>query len=431
MFKNKKYYRRLDSQAKVFTLVSNPKYCSVFRFTVRLKESVDGKCLLEAYKQAIEKFKVYKVKLKFGLFEYSLVENDKEVLVFEKEEEPIITKINTKENNDYLIKVVYSGNEIYFDFYHALTDGAGAVKFIRNLLGRYVEIKYNSLDKEYLNDNIVISENEDIYVECSSSYEKVEYPFSEGYRVFGTTRNDNKIEMNHFNMDVNEIKAKAKECGVTISMYFTAIIAFTFYKLSLDNKYKQNIKKGKLKPINLCVPISLEKYFDKKTLSNFFSHMFVSIDLANEKKYTFEEILEDVKKQFEDKMKLEKIMGVLNSNISKMNTLILKIIPLGIKKASFVLGSLKMKKQFSMTVSNVGKLDYSEKVNNFIEHSYVNLACDWAEKVKCGISSFGNDFTITFCSNIYEKEFENTFKNILEDLNIDYEIFGNNCSTLI
>ena len=29
---NKKVKRRLDEQAKVFTLVSNPKYCSVFRF---------------------------------------------------------------------------------------------------------------------------------------------------------------------------------------------------------------------------------------------------------------------------------------------------------------------------------------------------------------------------------------------------------------
>ena len=48
---NKKVKRRLDEQAKVFTLVSNPKYCSVFRFTVRLKEKIDGEVLLNAYKQ--------------------------------------------------------------------------------------------------------------------------------------------------------------------------------------------------------------------------------------------------------------------------------------------------------------------------------------------------------------------------------------------
>ena len=65
MLKDKKYNRRLDSQAKVFTLVSNSKYCSVFRFTVRLNEKIDGDVLLIAYKGAFEKFKSYKVKLQF------------------------------------------------------------------------------------------------------------------------------------------------------------------------------------------------------------------------------------------------------------------------------------------------------------------------------------------------------------------------------
>ena len=35
-----------------------------------------------------------------------------------------------------------------------------------------------------------------------------------------------------------------------------------------------------------------------------------------------------------------------------MNNIVLKCIPLCIKKIAFVLGSLKMKKQFSMTVLN-------------------------------------------------------------------------------
>ena len=431
MVKNKKYNRRLDSQAKVFTLVSNPKYCSVFRFTVRLKEKIDGDVLLKAYKGAFEKFKVYKVKLHFGLFEYSLVQNDKELKVFEVDEEPVIKKINNKDNNDYLVKLTYSGEELYFDFYHALTDGTGAVKFIRDVLGRYFELKYNTEEKEYLLDKTVIQDSEDIYIKLSSKYEKVNYPFSEGFRVFGITRKDDNVEINHFSLNINEFKNKAKEKGNTISMYITAIIAYTFYLLSRENKYKQNRKGKDLKPINLCIPISLEKYFEEKTLSNFFSHMFVSFDLKDNKEYTFDEMLESTKSQYEEKIKLEKIMGVLNGNITKMNNSVLKIIPLAIKKFSFVAGSLKMKKQFSMTVSNVGKLEYDPKFNDYIDSSYVTLACDWAEKVKCGICSYKDEFIISFCSNIYEKDFENTFKTIIEELGFDYEIFGNNYSLMI
>ena len=152
---------------------------------------------------------------------------------------------------------------------------------------------------------------------------------------------------------------------------------------------------------------------------------------AASREYTFDEMLESTKSQYEEKIKLEKIMGVLNGNITKMNNPVLKIIPLAIKKFSFVAGSLKMKKQFSMTVSNVGKLEYDSKFNDYIDLSYVTLACDWAEKVKCGISSYKDEFIISFCSNIYEKDFENTFKSIIEELDFDYEIFGNNYSLMI
>ena len=53
--KNKKVKRRLDEQAKVFTLVSNFKYCSVFRFTVVLKEIVNKDILEDAYRGSLEK----------------------------------------------------------------------------------------------------------------------------------------------------------------------------------------------------------------------------------------------------------------------------------------------------------------------------------------------------------------------------------------
>ena len=169
---NIKIKRRLDEQAKVFTLVSNPKYCSVFRFTVVLKEDVNKDILLDSYKQSLEKYKALKVKLKCGLFEYYLEENKNEVLIFEQDKEPTIKKINNKENNDYLIKVVFCKNKIYFDFYHALTDGTTAIRFIKDVVSRYLELKYsNELEKKYLNDNISIIEYDDPY-KLSKKYKR-------------------------------------------------------------------------------------------------------------------------------------------------------------------------------------------------------------------------------------------------------------------
>ena len=415
---NKIVKRRLDEQAKVFTLVSNPKYCSVFRFTVVLKCNVDKSILQEAYSGALEKYKALKVKLKCGLFEYYLEENKKDVVVFELEKEPTIKKINNKENNNYLIKVMFCKNEIYFDFYHALTDGTTAIRFIKNVISRYLEIKYSSvLELKYLNDNTSIVKYEDPY-NLSKKYKKVNYKFSEGIRVSGTSTKNDEVIMEHFCIDVNELKELSKNKELTITMFMTSLIAYTFYRLL----YKNSDKK---RPINLCIPISLNKYFDVETLSNFFSHMFVSLDLKEKDDYTFEEILVLVKEQFEDKIKLEKIMGVVNSNSTKMNNIVLKCIPLCIKKVIFVLGSLKMKKQFSMTVSNVGKIEFDKQYEDYIENAYVTLSCDWAERVKCGMSSYKDRFVITFCRNIVEEDFINEFKNILDENKLKYVMLNN------
>ena len=413
--KREKIYRRLDEQAKVFTLVSNPKYCSVFRFTTLLKEKIDKEILLDAYKQSLEKYKALKVKLKCGLFEYYLIENEKESLVFKCDKVPTIKKINNKENNDYLIKVSFYEKEIYFDFYHALTDGTTAIKFIKEVVSRYLELKHSELTRKYLNDTSVILESKDAYV-SSKSFEKVEYGFSEGIRVKGKSLDNSEVIMNHYSIDIDEFKKKAKEQCLTISMYITSIIGYVFYNLL----YKNSDKK---KPINLCIPISLNKYFETETLSNFFSHMFISLELKDKDEYVLDDIIKIVKEQFEEKLKLEKIMGVVNSNSTKMNNIILKCIPLCIKKVAFVLGSLKMKKQFSMTVSNVGKIEFDEAFDKYIENVYVTLSCDWAERVKCGISSYKDKFIITFCRNIVENDFEKEFEKVLNECNLKYDIF--------
>jgi hypothetical protein len=150
--------------------------------------------------------------------------------------------------------------------------------------------------------------------------------------------------------------------------------------------------------------------------------MFISLDLNEKDDYTFEEIVLLVKEQFEKKIELKKIMGVINSNSTKINNPILKCIPLFLKKVFFVLGSLKLKKQFSMTVSNVGKIEFEERFQNYIENMYVTLSCDWAERVKCGMNSYGDKFIITFCRNIKEDEFEKRFKELLDYCSLKYNL---------
>ena len=135
------YWRKLDDQAKVFTLASNKKYSSIYRLSVLLKEDIDDKLLQKATEMAITKYRAFKVRLKFGLFWYYVEENELMPIVSEEVDYPF-KKINDKANNEYLFKVTYFHKKINLEVFHALTDGNGAILFLNDIIYRYLEMKY-------------------------------------------------------------------------------------------------------------------------------------------------------------------------------------------------------------------------------------------------------------------------------------------------
>ena len=65
-------WRKLDNAAKIFPIVSNKRFTSVFRVSVILKGKIDKEILQEALNQVIEKQVSFKVKLTKGFFWYYL-----------------------------------------------------------------------------------------------------------------------------------------------------------------------------------------------------------------------------------------------------------------------------------------------------------------------------------------------------------------------
>ena len=84
--KKKFYWRKLDSQAKVFSLASNNKYHSVFRLSIVLNEKIEEKILQKALEFTLDKYQAYKVKLLNGVFwQYLEVNNQMPVVTMENE----------------------------------------------------------------------------------------------------------------------------------------------------------------------------------------------------------------------------------------------------------------------------------------------------------------------------------------------------------
>lgn len=422
--KRKIYWRKLDDQAKVFALASNERYSSIFRLSIILNEKIEVEILKKAVKLALEKYKVFKVKMKQGLFWYYLEENEKEPIISIENEYPF-QKINTRENNDYLFKVTYFNNKINIDFFHALTDGNGGKEFLKEIIYRYLELKHpEEIENNNSDKQEILEHSENAYKKNYKKHTKKSSIFSKkAYMIQGEELPKGEVGINHFNINLKEIKncTKAKECS--LSMYLVAMIIYSIYETNFKI-YEGN------RPINICVPINLKKYFKTETISNFFSYMMVTLNLKNNQIYSFDDILGMVKKEFEKKLKLEKIVETMTSDAGMTNNILIRIVPLILKKVVVRACSLEVKKHFTMTFSNIGKFEVDNKYSKYIENFFVILAPDWAEKVKCGVCSYEDNLVVTFGTNLKENSIESRFRDLLKENNIDFKIEGNEVNVI-
>lgn len=103
-----------------------------------------------------------------------------------------------------------------------------------------------------------------------------------------------------------------------------------------------------------------------------------------------------VKKEFDKKLKIEKIIETMSSDAGMTNKILIRIVPLVIKQVVVRLGSLEVKRRLTMSVSNIGKIEIDKKYQKYIENFFVIISPDWAEKIKCGICSYEENLVVTF-----------------------------------
>lgn len=406
---NKIFWRRLDNSAKIFPMSTGKKYSTVFRLSAVLKEEIEPKLLQEAVEQALEKYKSFKVRLKTGLFWYYLEYNPKAPMVEEEKDYPC-KYIESRRNNNYLFKVTYFKNKVNIDIFHSLTDGNSGTTFFKEIIYTYLEL----LHPEVLNDEdrrirkIDEYDTEDSYMKNYDKKAKSNASSKKAYILKGEKIKLGAISATHQIMDLEELKREAKKEEATLTQYLTAVLIYAIYQ---ENYLKS---KGK-RPIKVCIPVNLKKYFTSKTISNFFSYITVEAEMKKEKLDTFEEILDFVKKDFNKKLVEEEIIKTMSANVKLGNNPFIRIIPLALKKIIVRLSYIEIRKYTTTTFSNIGRIGIIGKYKDYIDYFLVLIAPETVEKIKCSSCTFENKMAFTFTSilqdNNIEKKFEEFLKN--------------------
>lgn len=411
-----KRWRRLDSSAKLFPILSNKKSSSVFRLSVVLKENINVNKLIKAVEIALIKFDSFKVMLKKGLFWYYLQYNTKAIIVEEEQDYPC-KYIDPYTNNHYLFKVTYFDKKINMDVFHTLTDGNSAMHFFKEIIYTYLELNY----PDELKTNKRIDRNEIYSIEDSyiKNYDKKFSKRSRSKKAFllrGRKLPLDAIRVTHVFIDIQQLRSLCKEKKCTVTQYLTANLILSIYQ---ENYLSY---KGK-RPIKVCIPVNLKKYFKSNTLSNFFSYITVEANMRETK--TFDTILDFVKQDFKMKLTQEEILKTMGSNIKLGNQILIKVLPLFLKKIAVKLSYLEIQKYTTTTFSNVGRIGIIGEYKKYIDTFLFLIAPERKEKIKCSACTYEDKLIFTFTSNLFTEEIEKRFANNLIKKGIQVETKNN------
>ena len=407
-------WRRLDNSAKIFPLSSSRKYSSVFRISAVMKDKIVPRFLEKAVINALNKFNFFKVRLKKGFFWYYFEYNDKKIVIEEEKDYPC-KYIDPNKNNGYLFKVTYFDRKINIDIFHSLTDGNSAIQFFKEIVYQYIEITYAKDFKDSLRTDKKFDFNiEDSYLKNYNKKVKNNIKSKRAYLLKGRKIPFDAIRATHQIIDLKKLKEIAKTNGATITQYLTAVLIKAIY---LGNMKQKNANK----PIKICVPVNLKKYFKSKTLSNFFSYITVGADTQKIDFNNFKDILELVKNDFNNLLKPEEITKTMSLNVKLGNNFFIRIIPLFLKQIFVRLSYLEIRKYTTTTFSNIGRIGIIAEYQKYIDQFLFLIAPERIEKIKCSTCSYEDKMFFTFTSILMKTNVEKEFKKILEENGINVE----------
>ena len=415
---------KLDNAATIYPSTLSRKYAAMFRMTVTLKEKVDKDILNIALNNVIKRFPSFSYKLKQGLFWCYFKHIEGTPNIEEDVNNPML-RIDFKENNGFMFRIRYFDKRIAIDYFHALTDGTGAITFLLTLTGEYLRLKNNiniTYTDKILNPNDRVNE-----LEYSDSFKK--YAGDMGildkeetaYHVKGTLLDKNIINIITGTIPIKNIKKECEKHNCSVTQFLASIMILSLQEI----QEKDNINRKKKKPIKISIPVNLRKIYMSTTMRNFSSYVNVGID-TKYGHYTLEEIIKEVKGNMNILLNEKRLNAKITANVQLSNNYFVRLIPMFIKKYILSISERLLGDRFnSTTLSNLGLIDIPGEMSNYVKELGFIIGKARGKPGSCGCVSYKNNLYISFSRKIKESEFERLFFTKLVEMGIPVTIESN------
>ena len=423
MAKGKKYseikWDKLDNTAHLFPVIANETMTSVYRISVTLKEEIKKELLQEALEIVLPWFDIFNSRLKRGFFWYYFETNRKSAPKVVEESTYPCLYMAPYTNNNYLFRVTYYKKRINLEVFHVLTDGMGAINFLRELVYQYLRLSHKELSEKmgnYLTSDTSLNKEDSYIKNYKKSHPKV-YKTEKAFLLKGEFLQPGQLGVIHGYLPINQLKEASHKRNMSINQYLVGVLVYSIYKEWLHEAPNK-------RPVAVCVPVNLRPYFDSITTKNFFA-VVTAVFRSEKENYTFEEVLEIVKASLVEQINKENLENLIAYNVSNEKKLIVRAVPLFIKKLAVKYVYVNSARANTTTLTNIGSISIAEEYKPFIEKFHVVLSMTKGQNMKSAICSYDDTLVFNFSSCLKDVSIQKAFFRKLAQEGIDVIIESN------
>lgn len=417
-------WMRLDNAAKIYPAARRQNWSNVFRLSATLKEDVDVDVLRAALDVTVRRFPSIAARLRRGMFWYYLEQLSAAPEISEESSYPLV-RMSNKETSKCALRVLVYKKRIAVEYFHSLTDGTGAMIFIKTLLAEYLEeklgIKIPATDGVLARlDEPSEEEMEDSFLKyagdvCASRQE------NDAWRVGGTIEPAGFLHLTCFKIPTEKVLEAAHKYKVSLTAFLCAATMQALQSLQAERVPKRK----KRKSIKVLLPVNLRKIFPSKTLRNFAFYTTPEIE-TRLGEFSFEEICKIVSHHMGLDITAKQMCKKITTNVDSERALIIKIAPLAIKNIvmRLVFDAVGERKS-CLSLSNLGAVTLPEAMMPYVERMDFILGTQATAPYNCGVVSFNGTLYINFIRDIKEPLLEARFHEVLRDMGIVCEVESN------
>ncbi|MBP7213134.1 MAG: hypothetical protein KBA03_02765 [Anaerolineaceae bacterium] len=419
----KKWFK-LDNAANIYPSTQTSDWTAMFRLSVTLTEDVDLRILEEAQIHTLKRFPSFATRLSKGLFWHFFEHIDGAPPILKDVYNPT-QPLRFRRNKYFMYRLLYYKNRISAEFFHALTDGTGAMTFLLSLIAEYLRLKYGL---EVVPSKYVLS--------CSDSPEPEEYEDAfrryagtstvglndaPSYHYGGTAVPLNKLLIISGEVPTEALHAKAKDAKTSIGAFLAAVLIYSIYKKQKSEKSERALRHD----VKISLPINLRRFFPSKTVRNFSSFINPGIK-SRLGDYTFEEVLEQVEHFMGMNITEKELRARFTGYVNIEKNLLLRIVPLFVKDLLLKTGhSLTANRTSASTLSNLGMVEVDESIRQYIWRIEFMLGRSYEKRASCAVVSYNGNTVISFSRTIVEADIERNFFRQLVEMGIPVAIESN------